>query len=288
MNKLIIKLVIVILIVGSIDRIVSLCLKNGIDSYYGLHKKADLVFIGHSRTELGIDTGLVQDILHVPVTKYAVCGTDIYTHFVMIRHYLTDRQLKPDTIVLNVDKNYLVGESPSVNNYTLFYPYLDDSGMKEYVYSNKASLSEYYERKIFHLLRFVELRNNCLKGLLGRTENYDWSFDVAKAVAKYKTEKENFKLSNNKIILLDTMIKYVKQHNVKIVLIDFPNVDFISGDDIYSAIVEKIAEDNGISYINISQEFTRKYNLFYDVNHLNVKGRDRFSSRIAREIQCIL
>lgn len=289
MKILAVKILLIISIVLSLDRMVSAYLKDGIDSYYDLNKNADIVFIGHSRTETGIDTKIVQSILNIPVAKYAVSGTDIYAHFAMLKQYC-NRNLhrKPVSIVFNIDKNYLVGESPSKNISTLFYPYMDDVGIKEYVYDNKSSFSSYAEKKVFHLLRFVEVRNNSLRGLLGETKNYEWRMEAANSPVKNKIKKQENTSSQTKINLLNSMIDYAQRLDIKVIFVDIPDAEVVLGEETYSAIVRDIAAKKGVCYINISKEFTKRYELFFDKNHLNVKGRTIFSTRIARELERVL
>ncbi len=159
MKIFIVKFLIVILSIMIVDRSLSAVLKKGIDSYYGLDKKAEIVFIGHSRTEQGIDAERVEAFLGMPVAKYAVSGTDIYTNFEMMKHYVEKhRDKKPRIIVLNMDYKYLTEKKDSVNSSALFLPYMNDVVMDKFIYINRCDLLHYVELELSCLLRYSEAR----------------------------------------------------------------------------------------------------------------------------------
>ena len=105
---------------------------------------------------------------------------------------------------------------------------------------------------------------------------------------KYTGAPATYLLNADKVLIFRKIFEYAVKNDIKVIIVDYPNVDFVSGPDKYSGTVNKIVSEYGMLYVNKTTKFNRSYDLFSDINHFNVKGRTIFSDTIAQEIKKIL
>lgn len=117
-------------------------LRHGLDVYYGLNKEAEILCVGHSRMVQGIDQELLEKRMARPVAKYAVQGTFLDDHYVMVEQFL-ERHPQSVTCFVYIVDDYTFGKGLGKNQYRLFYPFMDSRCVAAHVRSHAAGWSEY-------------------------------------------------------------------------------------------------------------------------------------------------
>lgn len=297
MLKLVLKLLFFAGIILSIDHGIGCLLKNGLDKYFGLNKRAGVLCIGHSHTMLGIDGPALERGLGTPVAKYAINGANTFDRLAMTKHYFASH---PDTVrlvVYDVDDHAFTGAGLSSNSYRLFYPYIDNADIAQYVAKHVGSRSEYESRRLLKLLRFNSVTLNlALRGILDRCESFKTGrVDIGTLQADIKAGKRpSITVDPEMVKSFSETVGYIRAHNAKLVLLSIPTVDVMNDmdkqrHDQVMGIFRKYAEqDSGVVFRDYNPAFSHRHELFCDPIHLNREGQGLVTDEVIRDLRQLL
>lgn len=282
--KLITKLLIFILLIISLDFLLELGLKKGIDNYYGLNQKSKILIIGHSHLMLATDKKKLEEDLGVKVSKYTREGVNIYDKKKMIEHFFNSGNADSLKYVLyGVDLYSFTGEGLSNNSYKLFYPFMDDNELNDYIKENDNS-TNYFINKFFRSYRYNEdaIKNGVWRGWLNNWDNYkNNSFDVEKYQQSIKQNEElEINFDNNLISEFKETVNYVLDNGVKVILVNTPTIDILnkSQGKNYNRIMEWFKnyseETKNVLFWDFNPDFSNRYEIFSDKIHLNKIGQE--------------
>ena len=268
-----------------IDGITNKFLEGGLNRYYGIGESNRIALIGHSHLMLGIDKIQLENALGKGVSKYTREGVNVNDRKIMIEQLLNHNS-NLEMIIYGVDAWTFTGEGLSQNSYKLFYPFLDDNNIKDYVFDSTDYI-DFLTKKYIKSSRYNEqLVSGALRGYLKKWTNLKYgTVDTLKLVETIKNK--NFrKINNNQQnikVFLETL-DLLKQNNIKVILLYVPTIDKLESvqQQSFDETIEIFEElnDENITFLNLQNPWSSKYELFYDPIHLNPKGQKEITNEL--------
>lgn len=286
-----------------------------------VHGEYEIVFLGDSRCHQGLDPRAFR-------AAYAdLCGREPRTYnlgrpgmqapffYIVTRDYIENVGRAPRAMVLNVSF-YLLEESRWLNDvYISYYTptklwqggvlrdggILDTKGAVAWYFHTRIPQLRYRKRSrgILDTLGLTPEKlsteaqyNTALRADMGRPETFGYmsrgtshirASDVD--VSMYKTGKE----AEVNLYFLSKLFELAKQHQMKILVYDFPWPDpaksdeFMAVKDYYRHRVKELAKGNEC-IVFVDHECFWPVEVFVDPLHLNQHGADWLSARAARWI----
>lgn len=278
-----------------IDCMCDRALLHGVNTFYGLNQRSKVLLIGHSHLMLATDKERIEKELHTTVSKYTREGVNVSDRKIMVLHYLTTGYSDSLKICLyGVDLCTFTGKGLSQNSYQLFYPFLDNEIIDEYIRKN-ASLSDYWLHK---LLRVSRYNDDGIKGGAIRGWRHDWSNRKKGLVdiATYKKKLENgderhIEMEEELIAEFKETIKMLTDRGVKVILVNTPTLDLLNNyePERYDTMVKWFAkfasEQEKVEYWDFNPEFSSRHELFHDRLHLNAVGQQVITTEIINRLR---
>ena len=295
LKTFILRVSIFLVVFFSIDFAISKILEKGIKIFYGLDSYSQILLIGHSELMLAVDKVRMEDELGYNLAKYTREGVNVADRLIMIKHYFDLPYSDSVKIVLyGVDQFLFTGEGLSINSYKLFYPFMDNRIIDEYVKLNAQNTFDYWSHKIVRTSRYTDvLVNAAFRGFMYNWDNFKvgtvditpLKTDLKKNVGRsIKFEEENIKL-------FEETLDFLQQKGVRVLLINTPIVDLLNEAEpekyaqILSMFKNYESQYTNITFLNFNPEFSSDYSLFYDYIHLNKKGQEAVTDAIIRELK---
>jgi len=288
----VVKLMVMAILFGGIDRLTANILVKGIKSAYGLDAPAKVLCVGHSHTVLGIDSTLLERRLGVPVAEYARNGANVADRLAMIRQYLEAQPSSVEMLVYDVDAYIFARKGLSLNSYVLFYPFMDSDVVDAYV-RRYAPWNEYCLRRIFKLRRFdLDTCNSAIRGLLHVDANLKrGAVDVGRLeriVAQKKIPRIH--VDRDCVAEFEATLQLAAKKGIHVVLAYIPTVDIYNSafPQEYAQVIQLLEDysdkfDN-VTFFNYNPAFAHRYELFYDQEHLNPAGQRLVTEALARDL----
>lgn len=275
------RVIISILVFFIIDFSLGLILKHGLNLNMGLNEHAKVLIVGHSHLMMGLDRKSMQTELGCKVAKNTRSGIGVEERKLMTEMFLNSKfsdSLR--VVVLGVDP-YLFNEKDlSQNPYTLFYPWIDDKEVSDYLFK-KTSCINYWSHKCSSLSRFTDdTINQSIRGWKNDDRNFKTGvftkLDFEKKGDKWKRE---IKFDKKMMRILDENIKMLTDRNIHVVLLQTPLYKQLTDIDVqkYSKMCNYYkgldSKSRYVHFINYSKQYGDDNSLFFDPVHLNTKGQ---------------
>ncbi|WP_400076790.1 hypothetical protein [Winogradskyella sp. R77965] len=270
-----------------IDRVANKFLVEGLNRYYGIGELNQVALVGHSHLMLGIDKIQIEETLKTKVTKYTREGVNVSDRLVMIKQ-LIDKNPNLKTIIYGVDAWTFTGEGLSKNSYKLFYPFLDDSSIDNYVHANGDPL-DYISKKWVKSSRYNEqLVSSAMRGYLEKWDNL--KYGIVDTLKLNKTiEKGTFRKINNNfknIEVFKETLKLLMENDINVILMYVPTIDKLEtvqqvDFDLTIKIFEDLTNDT-VKFLNLQEPWSKRYDLFYDPIHLNPEGQRQITKELVK------
>ena len=254
--------------------------KEGLRRYYCL-TPSEVLVIGHSMSEMGIDRNLLAKKLGMTVSKYCMNGAGTADRLVMIQHYLEATGHKPKYVLYDVSgRSFSYGLAN--NSFSLFYPFMEESPTANRYVKENAPAQEYWRKKLFPLCRYDDTR----LGAVVRGWRGDWKNRTLK---QFDADNFRLKLSLGEFwhISLDKQnmakfvetLEYLEKENIGVILLALPCVDLLNTaePELYAQVWEFLRQQTAkfpnVHFLDFNPEFSHQYELFGDPIHLNPKGQ---------------
>lgn len=282
MVRFLLKISLLFTVVLAVDWLAGTYLKRGLDRYFGFDKKAEILLVGHSYTMLGIDVGLLEESLAVPIAKYAVNGANVFDRLAMLRQYFTEHPETVKVVVYDVNDRLFADAGLSANSYRLFYPYIDNSEMQVFLQEHAGSTGEFALRRIFRSLRFNTTDLNlAIRGNFGILESFkSGRVDIVQLQQEIEQgRRPGVTVESAQLRVFEKSIAFVRSQGAVMVLCYIPTVDLLSRMDWEShervvSMFGRYAEaDPGVFFLNYQQKYGSRHELFWDPVHLNRDGQ---------------
>jgi len=294
LSKFLIKLLLFSGIFLLLDYGIALILEKGLDRTYGLDRPAQVLAVGHSHTQSGLDREMLERGLGVPVSMYATGGANTFDRLAMIQHYFSKHAGSVRTVVYDVDYTTFNSGGISSNSYRLFYPYMGNSAMDRYVSKNAGSTSEYTSRRFIRSLRYDNhTLNQSLRGLIGFHSNYKTGkLDVVALRQRLARDKHDaIRVDRENVKYFEETVRFVRSQNARLVLLYIPTIDIMNNLDrvghqrIIGMFKSYAAADPGVIFLDYNEKYERRHELFRDPTHLNRAGQEIVSNDLIRDLQ---
>lgn len=291
--KTLLRILFTIILFIIVDLLIFNTLFAGMQKYYGLDKKSKFLCVGHSHTVLGIDSVRMEKQLNQPVSKYALAGANTLDRYYMIRHYLS---INPDveTIIYDVDTRLFDSEGLSSASYTLFFPFIENSEMRDYL-KKQASLEEFFVSRYIKTARFRDQTLNIsLRGLLNKIESKKTTkVNLNNYKQSLEGESNNrVKINSYSIDYLNKTIEYLLSKGKRIILINIPVIDLLNKIDVENQkkvkeIFLSLAKKKNVYFFDYADEYADRHDLFFDLRHLNEQGKQLITDRLIKDLTAI-
>jgi len=297
------KVIIFMVLIVLSDRLIAYSLKYGLIKKYGLDRSANVLCVGHSHTVMGLDTEILSNNSGLSVAKYATAGADTTVRLAMLRHYFSLQPKSTSVVVYDVASNMFNSTSIGSNAYKLFYPFIDDAVMKDFLWDSAQSWEEFYSRYLVAMLRYnspsaaglPSILNEAVYGILGKNKLFHDRIS-AKYVDLYIEKKRRESNQNKGLVVLpdaqnafEETIDLVTSQGCRLVLIYVPTInlpDEINQD--YRQFVEMMknytANNENVIYFDYKELYGGKHELFNDPEHLNRTGQKLVSENLAKDL----
>lgn len=288
MKNLILSITTALLAFAFVNVVINCIFKSGLREYYCL-KPADVLVIGHSMSEMGIDRDILEEKSGLTVAKYCMNGAGTADRFVMVKHYIEATCHKPKYVLYDVSGRSFSGGLAN-NSYALFYPFMNDSrAVSDYVQKN-ASFGEYWKKRLLPLTRYDDTR----LGAVVRGYRHDWKnltlkrFDVD--AFKQQLDSGNFwKIGFDKdnMRCFDETLAFLNDNGMHCILLALPCVNLLNEAepeknaralDFIKAEVEKYQD---VEFHDLNPEYSGCHDLFADPIHLAPAGQKKVTSAVA-------
>lgn len=280
------------------DFLLERIMKHGIDEMYGLNQYSEILLVGHSHLMLATDKQQMEQDLGMKVSKYTREGVNVSDRKIMIQQYLDSGYGDSLKVVLyGVDLCTFTGEGLSANSFKLFYPFMDDKKIGEYICEHGGA-QDYWMHKLVRVTRFSDdaLKNAAIRGWLHNWSNMKSGvIDVESYRTRVERGDERHIQMNQELMdeFLET-VDMLTSRGIRVLLVNTPTLDLLNNfePDKFRMIVDWFqgyaAEQPMVEYIDFNPEYSSRYELFYDRIHLNVEGQKVISPLIAKKVEQML
>lgn len=289
-RKLVLVALFMLLLLG-FDRLVGLCLNEGLNRYFGLTQHSQVLFIGHSHLMLAVDKSEFEHKTGVLVSKYCREGVNVADRYEMVKQYLSlpvSDSLK--VVLYGVDQFMFTGEGLSRNSYKLFYPFIDERNIDRYI-RNSTDMYDYCLHKALCTTRYSDaLLNSSLRGWCSNWSNYkvgQLDVDVLKGQIT-DGKQRHIHFEKELIESFEETLRLLQERGIAVVLVNTPIAAPLNGyePETYEKIIayfkEKAASSPLVYYWDFNPGYSDCYELFFDPIHLNVKGQQVINGQLVQ------
>lgn len=276
-----------------LDRFVGYMLNQGLEKYFGLNQHSKVLLVGHSQLMLSVDKSNFEELTEKTVSKYCREGVNIFDRYEMIRQYLESPYSDSlECVLYGVDQFMFNNADLSKNSYKLFYPFMDNENIDEYIYAS-APLSDYLIHKAIHSTRYSDaLINSAFRGYLNNWNNYKFGKTDIEQLKMAVAEGRQRKIvtDSGSKIKFEESINLLKSRGIKIMLVGTPVVDILNMSEPekyqeYIDYMNQLAQSPDIEFWDLNPEFSSRHELFFDNIHLNRQGQAEVNKSIAERLK---
>ena len=298
MKKLITHIIIVACLFFVFDRTLGLGLKimynqsNATDEYkisYSNESTRDSVlFFGSSRTLHHYVPAIFERQLGLSCFNVADWGIkNIYYHYGLLGNILT--RYTPKTIIFEIHPcDWLEIPFSGKERAGALAPYC---GMSDACDEMLKLTGNYWAYRLSMVYRYTGSLPNLISGKLGSMDRSlkGWKpMDGIIDTMGVKAEEYPFPVSSERVALLERFINDCQQHHIQLIL-TFSPMYICSNQDVCK-FPRELARKHHLPFIDHYRdpEFVGHAELFYDFGHLNKKGAEKYSEKIALELKPII
>lgn len=292
MKDILLKAALLLILFATGDYLVFTTLKRGMDNYYGMDKEAKVLCVGHSHTVLGIDAERLEEELHVPVAKYATSGANTLDRYWMIRQFVEEHPTVR-YVTYDVDPRLFDSEGLSSASYTLFLPYIENEAINSYI-KTETTWQEYFSSTVVRTSRFRDQTINiALRGLLHKAENKKSTQVRIEDYAHYIEHERQRKIRINpeSVDRFKKTVAYLTEKGIAVYLVFLPVTDLLNSADpenqekVVQIFRDMAAENVRVRFLDYNESFAHRYDLFYDLRHLNGAGNEIMTGLLAAQLK---
>jgi hypothetical protein len=260
----------------------------------------DLLFLGSSRAQSGINPSVVDRSLGVDSYNAGMEGANLLEHQLTLAGYLATHP-QPATVVLLMDVTAFNVSRPIWNS-VQYYPYLQNEPLRR---AMQAAGQDTLWRRRLPFLRMLDwddyIRGNCLKGLLGKTElcptcrqykGYLDSGHPAMAPPDYRPAT-TMEISPRGVSALQSIIDTCRARGIRLVMVYSPMYRGAlerqwSNSGAVVELTTAIAAKNQVPFWRHDRlPLCGQRELFQNPGHLDGAGADVYSAVLAQELRAL-
>ena len=280
-----------LLLLSCFDRIIGMGLNEGLNRYFGLTQHSQVLFVGHSHLMLAVDKNEFEVGTGVKVSKYCREGVNVADRYEMVKQYLSlpaSDSLK--VVIYGVDQFMFTGEGLSQNSYKLFYPFIDESNINDYI-RNSTDLYDYCLHKTICTTRYSDaLLNSSMRGWCNNWSNYK--------IGQLNINALNEQIANGKqrhihfeedlIASFEATLQLLQKRGIVVILVNTPIAQPLNEYEPreYKKIIDyfnSLADSSPLVYYwDFNPYYSEQYELFFDPIHLNATGQKVINEQLVQ------
>ena len=298
MKRLLIHIIIVICLFFVFDRTLGLGLKflysqsNATDEYkisYSNETTRDsILFFGSSRCLHHYVPNIFEKVLEKSCFNVADWGIkNIYYHYGLLGNILT--RYTPQTIIYEIHPcDWLNTPFSGTERANSLAPYC---GMSDVCDKMLKLSGKYWPYQLSMVYRFSGSLPNLLMGKFGSMDRNLKGWKPMEGVLDtvgIKAEEYPFPIDRERVALLERFIADCQQHHIQLIMIESP-MYVCSEQDVFK-FPRELAAKYHLPFIDHyrDSDFVGHAELFYDFGHLNRKGAEQYSAKIAQELKAVI
>lgn len=274
-----------------LDFIISIILIKGLNKNYGFGKHPDILINGSSMSLSGFNKNEIEKSTGKSIATYSHEGVSVIDRYAMIKHFFHLYPKGIQTVVYEINPILLSNVSSAENVYTLFYPYMDDKTIDNYI-KERAGAREYYINKIIRTKRFdARLIRSIIMGYLGKYENIKTNSLDSPSLLPLIAKKGMIEiaLKNTNIEVFESTMNLIRSHNADIILVMMPmyyiKLNTFHNDDykkLCMYLEDYCSSREDIKFLDLNQD-SIIYNASYfsDPLHFNVYGQEQITNIVS-------
>lgn len=260
--------------------------------------EADLLIVGNSRAANHVDPFKLDSIFQINTYNLGISGGPIEFSDAAWKLYRSHNKKIPRVVLCNVDFLWL-------GDYKLSYPkedyllYLHDSCFLEIVKDINNSLAELYIPGVKYMGRMAFVFDNLRKTKENSNESRGIFFRKGAILLDQEYRPLNFlpaschfTRSEKRINLFNQFIDECRLENIPVILFLSPIQEAaykdLSGIDDSFALIDSLARSQNLPVLDYTDYMIADSSLFWDPAHLNKKGVELFSVRLAHDVDSLL
>lgn len=266
---------------------------------YASNIKSDFLILGNSRAWCQYDPKILDSIIGLSFYNLGIDGSPI--NYQIIR-YNTYRRFnpKPIYIIQNIDFSTLAIRNDGYER-EQYFPYIsDDSLMNVVSKDKKITLFDRY-LPLVRYFGYREVIEDGFQSFFGETSFFDGGMYKGYRGNDYQWDGSNLNNINTIIYskdpkalkLLDEYLSKAKDENIEVIFVSAPIyvevkrklIDFKGMNDMYKSIADKY-KLKILDYTNDSICLNKTN--FYNGTHLNKKGAELFTTKLAKDLKAII
>lgn len=295
MKKKIYRIILLIVAFFVADYACDRMLLHGVNAFYGLNQHSKILLVGHSHLMLATDKERIERELHTTISKYTREGVNVFDRKVMVSQFLnSDYSDSLRLCLYGVDLCSFTGKGLSQNSYKLFYPFMDDTYISDYIRKH-STYTDYYLHKLIRTSRY---NDDGIKGGAIRGWRHDWSnrkngfVDIETYKKKLQNgDERNIEMQPELIAEFTETVKMLTNRGIRVILVNTPTLDLLNEyepekfkkmEDWFT----KFAADNEmVDYWDFNPEFSSRHELFHDRLHLNAAGQQVITTKLIEKLK---
>lgn len=285
-------LLVLIFIFGEVFRILALKFDpnepKAVDVLKLKNKDYDILFMGNSVPQQGINPAVIDSLLNVNSYNMATGGGSILENELVLRNYLISNE-KPKLIVYGI----FVNEISWGGSLRPTFRYNFDKSVRKYYQAKtnktttKRDLSTHLN--IVPLYRYRVALEHALKFIIdpkGRNYTYYKGFLRTQVVKKVPEKLPEHKAGINEAGYRSFM-DFTESHGIKTLIVELPNSKSFNkatiGRDSVLQIIKTKSDFGFVSFNHNIEQYTPE--MWQGLNHFNIKGANKFSAILADSLQ---
>ena len=297
MNKYIKYIFFFIVFFFAINLIGGRFLLSGLNRFYGLNQKSDILLIGHSHLMLSVNKDQLEQGTGLMVSKYTREGVNVLDRYYMIKQFLDSKNSDSLKVVFyGVDQFVFVQSGLSMNSHKLFYPFIAESSIEQFIKENENRKLDYYKYKFFPLTRYSDiLINASLRGWRNDFANYKSGNIDVESYKQYMRNKDNqfdrdLQIDSELFAYFEKSVNLITEKGIKVILVNTPIIDILNNSDpaAYESVIQiykdYAASHELVDYWDFNPDFSNNFSIFYDPIHLNAGGQEIITSEVISKI----
>lgn len=296
-RKIILTAVIAVCAFFIIDNIINYVMMRGVDNYYGLNQSSEILLIGHSHLMLSVDKERMEDSLGMKISKYCREGVNVTDRKTMAEHFLHNGHADSLKYVLyGVDLATFTGDGLSKNSYLLFYPFMDNEYVGDYV-KLQTDAEDYWLHKIIKSTRFNDegLKNAAIRGWMNNWDNFKNKVVDVNAYKKRleRGDERHIQMNAKLIAQFKETVELFTSRGVKVILVNTPTLYLLNQfepekyDEMIRWFQEYADSEELVEFMDYNPKYSEDYTIFSDRLHLNRKGQQIITDELIDYIKDI-
>lgn len=297
LRRFVAKVLLLLVVFLCVDRVIGWVLRTGLDRYYGLNTPAEVLCVGHSHTVLGIDKVLLEQRLGIPIAKFSVEGADTADRLMMIRYFFARHPNGVRAVIYDVDAHTFTASGLSSSSYQLLFPFIDDPDIRAYLKQNCPSPTQYLLCRLLCTPRYNEmLLSLAARGYLKNWSNFKQGTIDPRRLGQFlgHDRMRRIEFDSDNLQQFMNTLSFVRGRGCTLFLAYIPTLDLLNQAEprkfarAMEIFAQCAATNSQVVFLDYNKELQGRHELFYDPIHMNRKGQQQVTERLAADLKLFL